>query len=53
MSCWETDVEKEVKATIQCEDPNITDADTLSTVVDMSEKVSCWVEESREGDHVF
>jgi hypothetical protein len=32
MSCWETDVEKEVKASIRCEDPNITDADTLSSV---------------------
>jgi hypothetical protein len=32
MSCRETDVEKEVKATIPCEDPNITDADTLSSV---------------------
>ena len=29
MSCRETDVEKEVKATIRCEDPNITDADAL------------------------
>ena len=29
MSRRETDVEKEVKATIRCEDPNITDADTL------------------------
>jgi len=32
MSCRETDVEKEVKATIRCEDPNITDADTLLSV---------------------
>ena len=32
MSCRETDVEKEVKAAIRCEDPNITDADTLSSV---------------------
>ena len=32
MSCGETDVEKEVKATIRREDPNITDADTLSSV---------------------
>ena len=32
MSCWETDVEKEVKATIRCEDPDITDTDTLSSV---------------------
>jgi hypothetical protein len=32
MSCRETDVEKEVKSTIPCEDPNITDADTLSSM---------------------
>ena len=32
MSCRKTDVEKEVKATIRCDDPNITDADTLSLV---------------------
>jgi hypothetical protein len=32
VSCRETDIEKEVKATIRCEDPNIADADTLSSV---------------------
>jgi len=32
MSWRETDIEKEVKATIRCEGPNITDADTLSPV---------------------
>ena len=32
MSCPETDVEKEVKATIPCDDPNITNADTLPSV---------------------
>ena len=32
MSCWETDVEKEVKVTVPCEYPNITDANTLPSV---------------------
>ena len=32
VSCGETDVEKEVKATIRCEDSNITDADTSPLV---------------------